>query len=278
MTPEEHSADKMEQNLSAINQTNLKIEENTKAVERLRDSIKDPQPEKVVKKLEEIKSASLITNKHLKEIRDKEAPQTMKVELEGVSVITIKGDKGDKGERGEKGESIKGDKGERGEKGDMGERGPTGKTGPRGEKGDSIRGERGVDGRDGKDGADGKDVDEKKITKEVIKEVIKKLPDLTQDTMNQVGYVSGGGMGDPATKFFVLDLSSQLNGSTKTFTITQNRILLDIASSSFPWTFRPTVDYTISGESRETLTFTSEITAATTLAAGQTLIVTGIRP
>ena len=51
----------------------------------------------------------------------------------------------------------------------------------------------------------------------------------------------------------------------KTFTITQNRVIIDIACSSAPWTFRPTVDYTITGDSRETLTFTDEIDAATTL-------------
>ena len=79
-------------------------------------------------------------------------------------------------------------------------------------------------------------------------------------------------------KFFVEDLSSELNGSLKVFTITQNRVILDIASSSAPFVFRPTTDYTITGGSRETLTFTDQITASETLATGQTLIVTGIRP
>lgn len=125
------------------------------------------------------------------------------------------------------------------------------------------------------DGEPGESIDEKKVIKAVIKEVLKHIPET--DTMNQYGYATGG-MNDARLKFFVKDLSGDLNGSLKTFTIPQNVVILDIASSSRPWTFRPTVDYTISGISRETLTFTSEIDETQTLAVGQTLIVTGIRP
>jgi hypothetical protein len=140
-----------EKELKAQEQTNKKLDE-------LKDYI--DHPEVVVQKLGEIKSASLIANKLLKDISKKEMPipekypTKMKVELEGAELVTIKGekgakgDKGDKGDRGEKGDSIKGEKGERGEKGIQGVRGLQGDVGKRG-----ATGEKGQDGIDGKDGS-----------------------------------------------------------------------------------------------------------------------------
>lgn len=320
------------ENLSAIDKTTKSIEQNTKAVEGLHSSIKDKsveiegftgviktlkktntaienQPEKVVRKIEEVKSASLISNKLLKEIRDKkipepkEFPKEMEVTLKGIKIITLKGDDGETPKKGidyytpkEVAEIKKEITPKKGVDYTDGDKGDTPKKGrdyfTKGEieqfKKD-VTPKKGIDYRDGvdgytpkkgidyRDGKDGDSVDEEKVIKKVTKEVLKKIPDITQDTMNQIGYVTGG-IGDPALKFFVKDLSSELNGSLKVFTITQNRIILDIACSSAPWTFRPTVDYTISGDSRETLTFTSEIDASTTFRTGQTLIVTGIRP
>ena len=214
-TPEERLASNTEQNLSALDKTTKSIEQTTKAIEGLHSSIKDKSVEingftgvikslkktneaienvrdpKIPQKLEEVKSASLISNKLLKDIRDKkipERPEVQKVEIEGAELVTIKGVKGDKGEKGDKGD--KGEKGDsiKGEKGDEGERGLTGNTGQKGDKGDSIKGEAGKSGKDGKDGTDGKDADDKKI----LKEVLKKLPDITQDTMNQIGVAGGG--------------------------------------------------------------------------------------
>jgi len=66
------------------------------------------------------------------------------------------------------------------------------------------------------------------------------------------------------------DLSSDLDGVTKTFSIPSNSSVLMVVSSSFPTIFRPTIDYTRTGSS---ITFTSEITAATTLASGQSIII-----
>jgi len=66
------------------------------------------------------------------------------------------------------------------------------------------------------------------------------------------------------------DISSSLNGVLKTFSIPSNTRILSVTSSSFPTTFRPTVDYTSTGS---TITFTSEVDAGTTLASGQTLII-----
>src|SRR5438552_4141850 len=107
--------------VSAIEKTTKSIEQNTEAIKALHPSIKnknvemdgftgviktlkktneaikDPQPEKIVRKLEEIKSASLITNKHLKDISSKETPEpkdfptSMEVSLKGISLVKIKG-------------------------------------------------------------------------------------------------------------------------------------------------------------------------------------------
>jgi len=68
------------------------------------------------------------------------------------------------------------------------------------------------------------------------------------------------------------DLSAQLNGVLKTFSLPAFWRVINVTSSSFPNAFRPTVDYTTDGGA-STITFTSEISASSTLAAGQTLLV-----
>ncbi len=69
----------------------------------------------------------------------------------------------------------------------------------------------------------------------------------------------------------VYDISSQLNGVLKTFTIPTNIRVLAVHFSSFPFSSsRPTTDYTSTSTS---ITFTSEIDAATTLAAGQSALI-----
>lgn len=81
------------------------LQDNSKVVASLSKDINNP--ELVVRKLEEVKSASLIANKLLKEISKKEIPEpkefpkTMEVTI--ANVATLKGEKGD---------SIKGDKGD----------------------------------------------------------------------------------------------------------------------------------------------------------------------
>ncbi len=66
------------------------------------------------------------------------------------------------------------------------------------------------------------------------------------------------------------DLSSQLNGVANTFTVPANTNFILVVSSSNPFVFRPTVDYTGSGTT--TLTFDVGIDPATMLASGQSLI------
>jgi len=70
-----------------------------------------------------------------------------------------------------------------------------------------------------------------------------------------------------------IDLSAQLDGVTKTFNIPAIYNIISVVSSSFPTAFRKTIDYTYTGT---TITFTSEINASSTLASGQTLIITAI--
>lgn len=81
----------------------------------------------------------------------------------------------------------------------------------------------------------------------------------------------GGGNGlafrEMVTKY---DLSPYLDGVTKTFNIPGTYAILSVACSSFPSVLRPTIDYT---HTQSTITFTSQIEASTTLAAGQTVII-----
>lgn len=98
-----------------------------------------------------------ILYKKLEELKPKDYPEIpkfpeeVKVKLEGIEVITLKGDKGDKGDEGEKGDT-----------GPQGLQGKTGKDskvpGPKGDRGEPGKnGKDGIDGTDGTDGKNGKD-------------------------------------------------------------------------------------------------------------------------
>ena len=134
---------------------------------------------------------------------------------------------------------IQGDKGDRGEKGESGKDGARGRDGENGKDGKN-----GKDGRDGKDGLQGKD----------------------------------GVSGNPTTIFggrkqrvWIIDLSAQLNGVLKTFTLGTHYGIISVQSSSAPFgAFRETIDYSEVGR---TIVFTSSVDAAISLASGQSLIV-----
>ncbi len=135
------------------------------------------------------------------------------------------------------------------------------------------------DGRDGKDampgknGKDGKDgsPDKPKEIKDKLETLkgderldasaIKNLPEVVKSY--SVGKSGGGG-----STMRVNDLSSQANGSTRTFT-TLNRIGAAhiVLYSAFPTLFLPTTDYTVSGN---TITILSSIPAPV---AGQSLAI-----
>ena len=133
----------------------------------------------------------------------------------------------------------------KGDKGDKGDRGEQGKAGMDGERGtDGTDGKDGRNGRDGKDGLPGKD----------------------------------GVSGNPTTIFggkkqrvWIQDLSSQLDGVLKTFTLGTHYGIISVQSSSAPFgAFRETIDY---NEVGRTIVFTSSVDAAISLATGQSLII-----
>lgn len=191
-------------------------------------------------------------------------------------------------------ELKKGDRGEQGPKGDSGDTvvGPIGPVGPRGPQGETIRGERGVDGKDGKDGKDGANgKDGKEGSRDTGDEIVDKINAIPLDTDDaedhkiEIEHIKGlrkllsklstqttvtGGGTKGKTKSY--DLSGQLNGVLKTFTLPAFWNVISVVSSSFPSAFRPVIDYTVDG-SAMTITFTSEIEVSGTLASGQTLIV-----
>ena len=82
--------------------------------------------------------------------------------------------------------------------------------------------------------------------------------------------VSGGGIvGRDIIKDY--DLSPYLDGATKTFNIPAVWNIVSVDTSSFPHALRKNIDYTWTPQS---ITFTSEIDETTTLAQGQTVILT----
>lgn len=147
-TPEEHTASATKAILQATQENGQKLEKAHRSIENA--SI-------------DIQTTLNDTNTLLEHIDEKEYPTEMKVTLEGISVVTLKGDKGDKGDRGDDGldSTVQGPQGIQGEKGDKGEAGIDGIDGKDGKDGrdgvDGIDGKDGLDGADGKNGKNGKD-------------------------------------------------------------------------------------------------------------------------
>lgn len=102
------------------------------------------------------------------------------------------------------------------------------------------------------------------IIEELIKEIIRDVKNL------QTRPVGGGIVGRDIIKEH--DLSSSLNGTLKTFALPAFWRILEVTSSSFPTTFRKTVDYTTNELTME-ITFTSEVDASTMLASGQSITI-----
>ena len=102
------------------------------------------------------------------------------------------------------------------------------------------------------------------IIEELIKEILKDIKGL------KTRFVGGGIVGRDIIKEH--DLSSSLNGTLKTFALPAFWRILEVTSSSFPITFRKTVDYTTNELTME-ITFTSEVDASTMLASGQSITI-----
>lgn len=107
--------------------------------------------------------------------------------------------------------------------------------------------------------------DDEKLAIEAIEGLREELDKLKKAS---TGSFNGGGIvgRDIVTKY---DLSSQLDGVTKTFNIPGTWAIISVSCSSSPNILRPVVDYT---HTDSTITFTDEIHAASTLAAGQTVV------
>ena len=141
-----------------------------------------------------------------------------------------------------------------------------------------IRGEPGLPGEKGSPGKDGVT----KIVKSNLEisgeEIVKKINALDQKPIHQIDpwhvkgetkyekQIHGGG-----DTLYLHDLSASLDGSTKVFTIPRNTKITLITSSSAPFFFRPTVDYTLSGTGNTILTFDSALDATVALAQGQSI-------
>ncbi len=133
----------------------------------------------------------------------------------------------------------------------------------------------GINGKDGRDGSPDKPKEiasklntlEDKVEPKVIKG-LKERFDALKLEIGQVRKRTGGSGGGSSVR--AQDLSGSLDGATKTFTIPRTTRVVSVHSSSFPNSFRETVDFTWT---KTSITFTSEIDAATTLAAGQTITV-----
>ena len=160
---------------------------------------------------------------------------------------------------------------------------------------DGIDGTVGEKGRDGKDGIDGKNSkpeeflplieerlpslgekirdglellqNEERLDMKAIKGLLETLEKLEK---KKVVYGGGGGVvGRDLIK--EIDISSQLDGVTKTFNIQGVWNIITVDLSSFPHALRKTMDYTWTSTS---ITFTDQIDAASSLAVGQTCILT----
>lgn len=196
---------------------------------------------------------------------------------------------------------LKGDKGEKGDKGDTGEKGE------KGDKGEFSSDEVVakikpllpdlIEVKDGKDGINPNPEDvvplvleklpkAKELQGEEIVDKINALPTDNEELKIDVSHIKGIPKDKSGNTLFtairgpevkIYDLSSQLDGSTKTFSLPAYGLVFDVRSSSFPYAFRPTVDYTTDGANM-TITFTSEINASTTLATGQTIYVLYLTP
>ena len=113
--------------------------------------------------------------------------------------------------------------------------------------------------------------DEDKLEIKAIKDLRKELDELKKNLKAGSRVTSGGGVGKHNME--VYDISGSLNGVTKTFNLPAFWQISLVLSTSAPQIFRPTTDFTWTPTS---VTFTNEITAATTLAAGQTVLVIGL--
>jgi len=261
-------------------------------------AIKDPKPEDVVRKLEEVKSATLIANKLLKEIKagvarqmpDVIFPKDIGFSLEGVETVTLKGAKGDRGDDG-KDSTVPGPKGDDGKDSTV--------PGPKGDRGDdgkdsTVPGPKGEPGINGSPDTPDEVVDkvnkaDKKIEPKQVKNLLQMLQEagssggggggqqfrvlasgtevsahvteLNFDSSVNLTYDGSGRITITSASPLTYDISDQFDGVTDTFTIpTYSAVRLFIITGWPPnGVLRPTTDFTT--PSTTTVQLTSEVSA-----------------
>ena len=210
---EEQSAD---DTLSAVHENTDKIESAIKESGRIMDSAIDSlknhigQPEVVIRKLEEVKSATLITNSLLKGFRDKDSVEVSVKPTEMVNAFfsLLKGQKGDTPTTEELTNTIKplipapipGKDGAPGRDGEsvIGPQGKDGIPGLPGKDGESIVGPPGKDGQDGSPDAPDEVVTKvNSSSKKIDAERVRGLPEVVRQIESyasnpQGAYASGG--------------------------------------------------------------------------------------
>ncbi len=140
-----------------------------------------------------------------------EQKDVQKVSLEGVEVVTLKGEKGDKGDIGEQG--IQGEKGDTGADSTV--------AGPRGDRGEM--GEPGLDGLDGEDGKDG--VDGKDGSPDTPQQVRDKLETLTEEERLDISAIKG--MEKTIADIKSSNKTVQFRGGTVPIAITNAGVMVD---------------------------------------------------
>lgn|SRR3990167_4030328 len=107
--------------------------------------------------------------------------------------------------------------------------------------------------------------DDDRLKIEAVKDLREELDELKKKKTQ----ISGGIIGRDFIKD--IDISGQLDGVTKTFNIQAVWNIISVHLSSFPYALRKTTDFTYTPTS---ITFTSQIDAASSLAEGQTCVLT----
>lgn len=111
-----------------------------------------------------------------------------------------------------------------------------------------------------------------KLSMNAIEGLLEALEKIRKIKVNYGSFAGGTAVSGGGKIVKAHDLTDQLNGVLKTFSLPAFWRVVSVHSSSFPYTFRPITDYTVDGGAM-TITFTSEIDETQTLATGQTLLV-----
>lgn len=201
----------------------------------------------------------------------KEAKSTIEEEIKNVEVIPGKDGESIIGPPGPQGKSIIGPRGPAGPQGPVGESipGPAGKDADEGTIIAKIENDLPMLGTSVRDGLELLEGDERLDPKciqgwEVIQKDIQNLKE------RPIATPPGGIMGRDL--FQDIDISTQLNGVTKTFNIQAVWRIISVDLSSYPYgSCRKNIDYTWTSTQ---IQFTANIDATTQLAQGQTCILT----